>query len=78
MATDLYKHKGEQGYPLSTLSAMQKFDKAYTDVFDAEGQLKSDATSEQVDALRRLLAEITQVKDNEVVKTSQSSLLQAA
>lgn len=68
MATDLYKHKGEQGYPLSTLSAMQKFDKAYTDVFDAEGQLKSDATSEQVDALRRLLAEITQVKDNEVVK----------
>lgn len=68
MATDLHKHKGEPGYPLTTLPAMQKFDKAYTDVFNAEGNVLPEATTAQVDELRRVMEEITKVNDSEIVK----------
>lgn len=68
MADDLYHHKGEMGYPLPSLPVMQKLDTVYTDVFDTEGKVKTDATVEKVAELRSVLEAISTIKDNEIVK----------
>lgn len=70
VAKDLYQHKGELGYPLPTLSVMQEFESAYTQVFDANGKVLDDATVEKVAELRNVIHKVSQIKDNEIVKLS--------
>ena len=70
LADDLYRHKGELGYPVPTLPALQKLDAAYNAVFTAEGKVQPDATVEKINEMRDVLDKISTAKDNEIVKPS--------
>lgn len=71
LAYDLYRHKGELGYPIPTLPVMQKLNAAYTDVFTQEGKVQTGTSLQQVEQLRKILEETSEIKDNEIVKPSE-------
>lgn len=69
MAKDLYKNRGNIGYPKPWLPASKDFENAYTNVFDTRThEVKTTATENDVQRLNEVLTALTNIGDNDVVK----------
>lgn len=69
MAKDLYKNRGNIGYPKPWLSASKDFETAYAAVFNTSThEVKTTATENDVQRLNEVLTALSNIGDNDVVK----------